>query len=251
MNLLFAQTDAAAQSSTVIVQSIWDFLVKGGPMMVPIALCSLVALAVIIERSISLRSNTVIPPGFLEGLRNAYRSDTNGRWQAAEYCEQNPSPISRVFRAGLRHIDGAEALREKRIEEAGAREVFHLKKNLRVLSVIATIAPVMGLLGTVFGMIKAFQTVSVSGEALGKTELLAKGIYEALITTAAGLVLAIPVLIAYHWLSARIGRLVYDMDRVTIDFFEERTESVRTMGRVDGETDRIGDGAGEFAPATV
>ena len=79
----------------------------------------------------------------------------------------------------------------------------------------------MGLLGTIFGMIKAFQTVATSGEALGKAELLATGIYEAMITTAAGLLVAIPTLIAYHWISAKIEALAIEMDRVTCEFVEE------------------------------
>ncbi len=207
--------DAAAQA--VQVQSIWDFLVKGGPMIIPIALCSLAALTVIVERSIVLRKARVVPSGFIDGVRAAL---VGGVQSALEYCTANPSPIAEVFRAGLKRFAETPERREKAIEEAGAREVFTLRKNLRLLSVIAAIAPVLGLLGTMFGMIKAFQTVALSGDALGKTELLAKGIYEALITTAAGLLLAIPALICYHWLSSRIDRLVFEMDRITVDFFE-------------------------------
>ena len=93
-----------------------------------------------------------------------------------------------------------------------------------MLSVIASITPLMGLLGTIFGMIRAFQTVAASGEALGKTEMLAGGIYEAMITTAAGLLVAIPVLICYHWISAKIDTLVMDMDQMTQEFIEEFVE---------------------------
>jgi biopolymer transport protein ExbB len=90
-----------------------------------------------------------------------------------------------------------------------------------MLAVIASIAPLLGLLGTIFGMIDAFQTVAVSGEALGRTESLAKGIYQAMITTAAGLMVAIPVLIGYHWLAGKIDRLVGEMDRMTVEFVEQ------------------------------
>ena len=89
---------------------------------------------------------------------------------------------------------------EKNIAEAGCGVVVKLRKYMRVLSVIASISPLMGLLGTIFGMIKAFQTVAVSGEALGKTELLARGIYEALITTAARLLVTIPAVVCYPWI---------------------------------------------------
>ncbi len=217
--LASGQTDVGGGASGAMqVQSVWDFLVKGGPMIVPIAICSLAALTVIVERLVVLRRVKVMPSGFIDGVRAAM---SGGVSSALEYCRVNASPIGEIFHAGLRrHHDSAER-REKAIEEAGVREVFTLRKHLRLLAVVAAIAPVLGLLGTIFGMIKAFQTVAISGDALGKTELLAKGIYEALITTAAGLLLAIPALIAYHWLSSRIDRMVFEMDRITVDFFEE------------------------------
>ena len=208
------QSDASA-GGAVKIGSVWDFLVKGGPMMIPIGLCSLAALTVIVERVVSLRRSQVIPPGFGERL-----AVTVDRDRAVAYCRDNPSPIANVLLAGLKHSDAPESVRERRVQEAGEREVYGFRKHLRVLSVVAALAPVMGLLGTVFGMIKAFQTVAISGEALGKTELLAQGIYEALITTAAGLVLAIPVLIAYHWITSKIERLVHEMDRMIVEFFE-------------------------------
>lgn len=216
--LAAGQSDAGGAAGAVQVQSVWDFLVKGGPMIIPIAACSLAALTVIVERSVVLRRVRVMPSGFVEGVRAAM---SGGISSALEYCQANTSPIAEIFRAGLRRHHDSPERREKAIEEAGAREIFTLRKHLRLLAVVAAIAPILGLLGTIFGMIKAFQTVAISGDALGKTELLAKGIYEALITTAAGLLLAIPALIAYHWLSSRIDRMVFDMDRVTVDFFEE------------------------------
>ena len=95
-----------------------------------------------------------------------------------------------------------------------------MRKYLRVLSVIAAVTPLLGLLGTIMGMIRAFQTVATSAEALGRTELLAQGIYEAMITTAAGLSVAIPVLIVYHWISGKVERLVADLDLDVTDFVE-------------------------------
>jgi biopolymer transport protein ExbB len=216
--LVIGQTDAGGVADAVQVQSVWDFLIKGGPMIIPIALCSLAALTVIVERLLVLRRPHVIPPGFLEGVRGALG---DGVPAARDYCEKNASPIAVIFQAGLKRAGDTPDRREKAIEEAGAREVFTLRKRLRLLAVVAAIAPVMGLLGTIFGMIKAFQTVAMSGDALGKTELLAKGIYEALITTAAGLLLAIPALVCYHWLSSKIERLVFEMDEITVDFFDD------------------------------
>jgi biopolymer transport protein ExbB len=190
-------------------------------MMIPIGLCSLVALTVIIERLVSLRRRRVIPPGFLPEVKKALDEGGNGRTEALESCRRNGSPIANIFAAGIKRLDDSLEQLETRIQEAGQRETLKLRKYSRVLVVIASIAPLMGLLGTIFGMINAFQTVAISSEALGKAELLAKGIYEAMITTAAGLMVTIPVLIAYHWISAKVDRLVTEMDQITVVFIED------------------------------
>ena len=213
--------EVAVPTESVEVQSVWDFVLKGGPMMIPLGFCSLLALGVIVERLISLRRSRVIPPGFLDGLAAQLNGDSNGYDRATEYCRQNGSPIANILAAGMGSFSRSIEVIEKRITEAGEREMMKLRKYLRLLSVVAAIAPLMGLLGTIFGMIRAFQTVAVSGDAMGKTELMAKGIYEAMITTAAGLMLAIPVLVCYHWISAKIDRLVVEMDQLTVEFVEE------------------------------
>jgi len=208
-------------AASVQVESVWDFVQKGGIMMIPIGLCSLVALTVIVERFISLRRGNVIPAAFLPGLRKLLKAKPGDKDTAIAYCRKSRSPVAGVFAAGLKKLNGSPELMEKRIQEAGEREVIKLRKYVRSLSVIASVTPLMGLLGTIFGMITAFQTVAVSGEALGRTEMLAGGIYEAMITTAAGLTVAIPVLICYHWISAKIDRLVSDIDHMTVEFLDE------------------------------
>lgn len=216
---ILGQAPAAdAAKAAVRVTSVWDFVVKGGPIMIPIGICSLIALAVIVERAISLRRVRIIPPAFLPGLRDHMRVD---RRRALDHCEKDGSPIAAIVAAGIRRLGEPLELLEKHITEAGEREIFKLRRYMRLLSVIGSISTLLGLLGTILGMITAFQTVAASGEALGKTELLAKGIYEALITTAAGLMVAIPVIIAYHGLSSRVEHLVAEMDRLTVDFIDE------------------------------
>ncbi len=204
------------------VQNIMDFVQKGGIMMIPIGLCSLIAVSVIIERLISLRRKSIIPPSFLPGLRKVMSDKPGDAAAALGYCRRSSSVIATVLGAGIRKIDrrSAEAV-EKSIEEAGERAVLKMRKYLRVLAVIASVTPLMGLLGTIIGMIMAFQTVAMSGEALGKTEMLAGGIYQAMISTAAGLTVAIPVLICYHWISAKIERLVADIDQMSVDFVDD------------------------------
>ena len=212
---------AATPAASIEVQSVWDFVVKGGPMMIPIALCSLVAVMVIVERVISLRRARVIPAGFLPGLKAILNNGGDDAGRALEYCRNNGSAVANVLAVGIKRLSEPVELLEKHIQEAGEREVVKLRKYLRILAVVAAIAPLMGLLGTIFGMITAFQTVAASAQALGKTELLAEGIYEAMITTAAGLMVTIPVLIAYHWFSSRIEQLVSEIDRLTVEFVEE------------------------------
>ena len=214
---------AAAEqaASAAEVNSIWEFILKGGPMMIPIGLASIVAFAVGLERIINLTRARVAPPAFLPGLQSALgeRDDRNA---ALAYCKNDPSPMARVFESAIRRLDEPTELLEQHIEDAGQRVMFGLRARLRALAVVASVTPLLGLLGTILGMIQAFQTVSTSGEALGKTELLAGGIYEAMITTAAGLCVAIPTLIVYHWIQGKVERLVLLIDAQTLEFVESR-----------------------------
>ena len=220
-SFLLVPRAAADGPSAVRIDSILDFVVKGGPVMIPIGLCSLIALALIVERSVSLRRAGVIPSGFLPGLRDILADETGGRRRALDYCAASASPVAAIFACGLRRSGEPPELLEKHVQEAGQREADKLQKHLRVLALISSVATLLGLLGTILGLINAFQTVAISGEALGKTELLAKGIYEAMITTAAGLCVAIPVVIAYHTIAAKVQRLVGEMDQMTVEFLEE------------------------------
>ncbi len=240
--LTLAATNAGAPSPAQVT-SVWDFVLKGGFMMIPIGICSLVMLAIAAERSLSIRKRSVIPPSFLPGLKKKM-DDANGDPSAAiSYCKKHPSPIARVFAAGLKRMHLPLETLERHIAEAGEREVIKLRKNMRALSIIAAITPLLGLLGTIFGMIAAFQTVAVTGDALGRTELLASGIYEALITTAAGLIVAIPSLIFYHWLSAKIDRIVHEMDLMTLEFVESYALPSAAAPRVRNRIEESDNGA--------
>lgn len=214
-------TDAAAAAANMTVNSVWDFVLKGGFMMIPLGICSFVAFALVAERLVSLRRGRIIPPSFVPGVREVLQRRPNDREALLTYCREQNAPIARVFTSGFRRLGAPIEVVERHVEEAGQREVLRLRRNLRALSVIAAVSPLLGLLGTILGMIDAFQTVATSGEALGKTELLADGIYAAMITTAAGLIVAIPVLICYHWLSAKVERLVMEIDETTYEFIED------------------------------
>ena len=198
--------------------SVFELATKGGVMMIPITLCSLVVVAVVLERLAVLRKPRVVPPGFEKKLHAAM--ETGGPADARQACTSHDSPAARVVAAGLDKLGHGPEIVEKHLAAQGEHELHLLRKRLRMLTVIAAIAPLLGLTGTIFGMIRAFQTVAMSGESLGKAELLAGGIYEAMITTAAGLLVAIPTIIFYHWLVSRVDGLARELDRIAVDFVE-------------------------------
>jgi len=201
--------------------SLFELLVLGGWFMVPIGLCSLLGLAVIIERFIALRRSAIIPAAFMEGLKGVLRHTVQDRQAGLEHCHAHECPIARVAAAGIRKMHKDEESVEQAIEDAGANEVAKLRRNLRMLYGVAAVAPMLGLLGTVWGMIEAFQVAAEVG--LGQAQAMAKGIYVALVTTFAGLCVAIPILIFYYYFQGKIERIVSEMNDASVDFLEHYT----------------------------
>ena len=198
-------------------ESMFSLLRKGGPVMVPLGIGSILALAIAIERLLSLRQSKIVPPGFILGLREQMTLDLDkGGERGIHYCERHNGPVGHIFKAGILKLPKGEDAVEKAVEDAGGREVDKMKRSLRGLTVIASVSPLLGLLGTVYGMISAFQTATSVG--MGKADVLAKGIYEALVTTATGLTIAIPTLIIYQYLNTRVDSLVDEIDEMSIDF---------------------------------
>lgn len=196
---------------------------KGGPIMYPLGLCSLIALAIGLERAVSLRRSRIIPPGFMQKLEESYGAKPDDNAAAVRFCEESKSPVGRIFRAGLMSLPRGDAAVEKAVEDTGGREVDRMKRSLRGLSVIASLTPLLGLLGTVYGLIGAFQ--ETASQQHSKTANLAEGIYEALVTTAAGLTIAIPVLMVYQWLNGRTDAIVDDIDALAVEFTERHLGS--------------------------
>ncbi len=217
-----AQGEVAAEAAKAGAdeesQTLLSLIMKGGALMIPIAICSVVAVYVSIWQFLLLRRDQILPSGFQSKLRDSLSVKGNDAKGGLAYCDQVGGPVSRIFKAGIPKIGKEDETIEKAIEDAGAREVGKMKRQLRPLSAVATIAPLLGLLGTVYGMIGAFQAASAAGA--GKADTLAKGIYEALVTTAAGLTLAIPVLIVFQILSNKIDSIVDEVDDIAIDFLE-------------------------------
>jgi biopolymer transport protein ExbB len=195
---------------------LFTLLWKGGWVMIPIALASVLALTITIERLLSLRKKRIMPPGFLSGLRALFQKEKVDAEMSAHYCKQHPCVLGNLIESGLPKIPLGEKPLQQALEDAGAREVDRMKRSLKPLSMIATVAPLLGLLGTVYGMIGAFQAATNAG--VGKSDVLAQGIYEALVTTAAGLTLAIPVIIVYQLLNNRVDAMVDDLDSSAEEF---------------------------------
>lgn len=211
----FAQTRTPQEGETVV--KIIDLFQKGGPVMYPILACSIIALAIILERFVNLRKTKIIPTDFLRRLRQHwYRGEAE---MAITICEGYDVPISRVLKAGLvRHAHGFPEM-EKAIEGAGAHEASLLSANLRMLGAVANIAPMFGFLGTVTGMIRAFNAIALHGT--GNPGIVAGGIAEALITTAAGLFVGIPTLAFYHFFRGRVDRFIYEMEEIATELTEK------------------------------
>ena len=194
-----------------------QILVKGGVMMIPIALCSLVAVTILIERLISLRRIRINARTFVLQVKNLLlRQRIN---EAILMCKETPGPIASITKAGLLKQNRSRDEIKDAIEGAARAEVYHLERYLGILGTIAAIAPLIGFLGTVTGMIKAFMQVQTLGGNVDAS-VLAGGIWEALITTAAGLSVGIPALIFYNWLQSKVERHVFEMQESSNDLLD-------------------------------
>ena len=202
---------AAAAAALIPTKSLFEMVFAGGPLLLPIFACSFVLLVVVFERAVSLRRRRVLPAPFIKRLLHQVREGQFDRQQAIAQCEANTSQIAKVFAAAVRKWGRPAVEVEQAIIDEGERVANDMRRYLRVMNGVATVSPLMGLLGTVWGMMSAFNAIA-SAAAMGKPELLAAGISQALLTTAAGLFVAIPALIAYLFFAGRVDRLIMDID---------------------------------------
>ena len=193
-----------------------DFIVKGGVFMYPIILCSIIALATFLERLWILRRRHIIPAEFIRNVEELLKKQKIS--EAIFLCQGNTSSISKIFLAGLKNLGRGMWLVKETIEERGGREAVILEKHVGILATIANLTPLLGLLGTVSGMIKTFNVISVQG--VGNPAPLAGGIAEALITTATGLSVAIPTLVCHRILKDKAESLIFEMEENSIKIIE-------------------------------
>ncbi len=194
----------------------WELIKAGGWLMAPILLCSVLALAIAAERLWRLRPNKVAPPNLVAQIVHLHRRQRIDA-EALKALRES-SPLGRVLAAGVANLRHSREVMKEAIEETGRHVVHDLERRLNALGTIAAITPLLGLLGTVVGMIKVFNVITEQG--VGNAEVLAGGISEALITTAAGLAVAIPSLILYRYLRARVDELVVTMEQEAIRLVE-------------------------------
>lgn len=222
-----------AKEAMIPVRNLLQIFHDGGWMMYPIALCSFVLTVFTFERLIHLRRGRVIPRPFVKRLIEQLQQQQIDREEALELCERNPSPIATILSAAVKKYGRPAVEVEQAVLDAGERESNLLRRNMRLLNAISNVSPLLGLLGTVLGMIQAFNDIS-SAQAMGRPDLLAGGISQALLTTAAGLLVAIPAYLLYMFFLGLTDRLILEMD----SHAQRLVEVVSAEGLQENDTSR-------------
>jgi biopolymer transport protein ExbB len=204
-----------ASATTSASKRLFDVLRSGGLLMIPIAVCSFILVVFIFERLISLRKARIIPGPFSTRFLDQLENGDLDRTAALSLCEKNNSPIAHVFAAGVQKWGRPSVEVEQAVLDEGERTSTRLRSYLRLINGVATVCPLLGMLGTVLGMIHAFDAIATVNESVGDPKaMIATGISQALLTTAAGMTVAIPALIAYLFFSSRVDKHVMEIDRL-------------------------------------
>ncbi len=197
--------------------SVWELAVAGGWMMIPIAILSVIAIYLFVERLLIINKANKDPQEFMNRVKElVLKGDING---AKYFCAQNDTPVARMIEKGVSRIGSPLKNIEASIENVGRLEVSKLEKNLSAIATIAGAAPMMGFLGTVIGMVQAFISIA-NEEGSVSPKLLSEGIYTAMITTVAGLVVGIVAYLAYNFLVTRVQKVIHAMEYNSIGFID-------------------------------
>jgi len=198
--------------------SLWKLFLAGGPVMWPILLCSIFALAIIIERFMYLYKIKIDTQEFLSKILDKMKHHQIK--EALHLCEGAANPVSNILKGGILKYDRPRDQIKEALEDASLYEVPKLEKNLSILATLAHISPLLGLLGTVTGMVRCFQVIQTKTTTMHPVSPgdLAGGIWEALLTTVAGLVVAIPTFVAYNYLVSRVNNFVIEMEKASTEF---------------------------------
>src|SRR3989338_8905745 len=204
--------------------SLWQVFMAGGAGMWPILLCSVFSLAIIIEKFWHLKKIAIDTQDFLSKILDKMkRHDTK---EALQICDNTKSPVANILKAGILKYDRQRPQIIESIEDASLYEIPRIEKNLTTLATIAHVSPLLGLLGTVTGMVRCFQTIQAKATTFHPVSPgdLAGGIWEALLTTVAGLIVAIPTFVAYNYLVNRINSFILEMEKASTELVNFLTE---------------------------
>jgi biopolymer transport protein ExbB len=208
---------AASEASGADSVTILDLILKGGLVMYPLILLSIIAVYLIVERLLTLRKADKDPEDFLEELSNyVTQGDLNS---AKNLCKKYDTPFSRMLEKGVAKLGKPLSTIEASIQNVGRIEIYKLERNLNALATISGAGPMIGFLGTVTGMVQAFIAIA-QAEGTISPKLLSNGIYEAMITTVAGLIVGIIAYIGYNYLTGKVEKIVHQMEYSSIEFIE-------------------------------
>lgn len=211
--LLQITTEVPASESI----SVLDLALKGGWVMLPLALMWVAAIYLFVERLLTINKANIDPEPFMNRVKElVLKNDING---AKLLCVQSGTPVARMIEKGVSRIGSPLKNIEASIENVGKLEIFKLEKNLSTLATISGAAPMIGFLGTVIGMVQAFISISQE-EGSVSPKLLSNGIYEAMITTVGGLIVGIMAYLAYNYLVTRVAKVIHKMEYTTLDFID-------------------------------
>ena len=220
MNILLATQPAAAAANI----SLWDLTLKGGWLMIPLAILAIISIYILIERTFAIGKASKQDPGFMQKIKDLIH---NGQVKdAQELCKSIDKPYARMIEKGVSRIGRTNNDVLVAIENVGNMEVARLEKGFAWLATTAAGAPMIGFLGTVAGMVQAFHNIAVAGQNIN-VGVLSNGIYEALVTTVAGLVVGIIALFAYNYLTARVNKVMNRLEGSTMEFMDLLNEPVK------------------------
>lgn len=218
--MMIAQIVTGSEAAVTTAEqsiSLWSLVVAGGPLMIPLAICSVIAIYIFVERVLTVNKANVSSDAFMGRIKElVLKGDING---AKMLCAQHDTPVARMIEKGVSRIGSPLKTIEASIENVGKIEVFRLEKNLSVLATIAGAAPMIGFLGTVIGMVRAFIAIAQE-EGSVSPKLLADGIYTAMVTTVAGLVVGIIAYLGYNYLVTRVSKVIHKMEYSSIEFID-------------------------------
>lgn len=226
LNLILAQATTAAKdaATTVANESLWDLVLKGGWIMIPLALLAIVSIYVFFERTFAISSASREDKDFMQKIKNFIHEGKID--EARKLCQETNTPSSRMIEKGLSRIGRPMNDVLVAVENVGNIEISKLEKGFSWLATTAAGAPMIGFLGTVTGMVQAFMALAGAGSSANVT-VLSQGIYEALVTTVAGLIVGIIAMFAYNFLSSRVKKVMNKLENSTMEFMDLLNEPAK------------------------